>query len=366
MRRLLVKHLDDSLYTEKHNPTRMLEIGRRVLAGSTIPEVQKMVARMNHCSARRRCHAPHCPNCGVSEPSMRRLETAGKVPIGSTSPDPSHSIQSRARKTVRDQFGHLPEENIGCITIHLGVVGNALDAEALIDHCRKQLRYFLRSKLPDAKVWMSIEAPPRRVKDTYLDIYSDTRWKQEFQPDDIVWLVHGHGLIYCPDMSPSAMKSAFMTRKDGKRSRYSGSLQVDVKSVEHNVLENGKDIWGIEGFAGYAVKTHFEPVEYAQNGTMYVDWVALTSRLTSKNKHRFRFNINKYNNDRSTDQTTNSISDNDPSKQVANDCYFTNSDFITLWSVCRKLVDASRPVRILKNSRGLLDQPSNRGPPTFN
>jgi len=342
----------------------MLKTGRGVLSRSQHPELMRIAARLKQCSPRRRCHLPYCPKCGISKASKKRLEKSGKIPLGTSRPVSLHNPRSKARGVIRALFGHLPEDNIGCITIHLGAARNPLDAESSINLYRSQFNGFLKSKLPDSKVWMAFEVKSIRVKNAGQDIYSDSRWKQEFEPDDIVWLVHAHGLIYSPSITPKDMKAAFKTRKDGKRSRYAGSRQVDIRPVKHAPTENGGDNWGMEGFAEYAIKMHFEPIKYAENCRLYEDWALLISRLRRKNKHLFRFGTNKYPNiSLAVSPPVESIIDV-LSKLSVLICPIINSILLTHWFGFEKQPDIPRPVRVSEKSQPLLDQPSNRGPPS--
>lgn len=357
------KHRDKILYAEKHNPRRMLKLGQRVLSGSASSELQQIVNQMDRCSPRWRCHLPYCPQCGVSEVSKKRLEKAGKIPEGSVCSEPNRSPRSKTRVAVRALFGHLPENNMGCITIHFSAARNAVDAESMIDLYRKQLRSFLTSKIPDSTVWLAFEVVSRQAKDVDSNIYPDRRWKHEYDPGETIWLIHCHGLIYAPNMTPSEIRVAFKTRKNGKRSRYAGSRQVDVRPVEHLFNESGTDVKGIEGFAEYAVKMHFEPIEYAQNTSLYVDWVLLTSRLRKKNKHLFRFGTKKNTNVSPAPSPPSESFINVLSALSVNIWSITNSALVTHCSNVEKHINMPRPVQVSEKSHLLLDHPSNRGPP---
>lgn len=109
-------------------------------------------------------------------------------------------------------------------------------------------------------------------------------WKVVYDPDQRIYKIHFHGLIYVPGFSPSGIEEAFRINKNGKRNRsYSGANQVRVIPVDEAPgYDDGTP--DVEGVAGYSTKYQCRPPVMARMLEGFVSWLVVTYAIINNPK----------------------------------------------------------------------------------
>lgn len=158
----------------------------------------------------------------------------------------------------------------------------ALSREEALEAFRvdaKRLAQFIRRRFPDAIFVLEPEFDQKLVKDVQCDRYANANWKAGLDPQQQVYTVHFHGVIYVPGMKPEEVELAFERTANGKRSRhYGGASQVRALPME---LEPETDIPDVENFLRYAEKCHFRPPVLERMLEGAAEWFWLTDKIQS-------------------------------------------------------------------------------------
>jgi len=228
----------------------------------------------------------------------------------------------RAEKTVI-RFERLPASNMVMINVIASMEGNIAVADAAVERELDKIVRRINSTFPNSVGVIYAEVDPVIVERQLDTILADARWKEKFEPNQVVWKIHFHGLLYIPFLPgftdvrkrdrrtdfPTAVEHAFMFGSTGKRSDYSGAHQVRAKPIysgtkpknkrwgkvgRHEYIDKGvmkmdddsRTISLVEGVIGYALKGHFKAPDPTNPTLAFLDWMWLADRNLSLRSRR--------------------------------------------------------------------------------
>lgn len=206
--------------------------GERARLLKRYPRTQPIYDRWLACTATQRCRTPHCTECT----------------------GPRGIVQIELRRTISRFFAGICRRKIRIVTHHLEPVlidTNDIDGSAYaLTHRVKAWRGALMKRIqrhaPNARVFCTIEAEPKRVRDVSDGLYPDRRWRSRFGHDDIVALLHVHAVVFDPDDQ--------MTPVWVNRNRQPGFSQTRMQDFKPSPIGLALDNDGLGYVAGYGLK----------------------------------------------------------------------------------------------------------------
>lgn len=143
----------------------------------------------------------------------------------------------------------------------------------------RQLGSFIERRFDNAAYVLVPEVDLILAKNVAANLFPDARWMRDLAPNQIVYKVHSHCVIYVPNMGSGKVEQAFKFTKSGKRSRlYAGAnrvraLPVDVEPGNHD------DRPDVIGCIGYAEKRHYRPAITDRMLETFPEWLWLTDKI---------------------------------------------------------------------------------------
>jgi len=142
----------------------------------------------------------------------------------------------------------------------------------------KRLEQFIRRRFPDAIFVLEPEFDQKLVKDVQRDRYAKANWKLGLDPNQQIYTIHFHGVIYAPGLKPKQIGQMFKLTANGKRSRfYSGATQVRALPLyEETGTDDKPDVYN---FLLYAEKCHYRPPVMKRMLEGAAEWLWLTDKI---------------------------------------------------------------------------------------
>lgn len=163
-----------------------------------------------------------------------------------------------------------------CLTYQDALVNAEKDAE--------RLERMFRARHPDGIMAITAEVDVKRVKEVPDGLFRNTKWRRGLGPNQIVYIVHFHGVGYAPGILPSEMQDSFVRTPSGKWSKfYAGKNQVRCLPL-YEQSENEPERDDIENCFRYAVKCHYRPPSKKRMLEIAPQWLLLTDMIHSNKK----------------------------------------------------------------------------------
>lgn len=173
---------------------------------------------------------------------------------------------------------------LGFATVVANFTGTEEEAIAAAEKEAKRLDQFIRRRFRDAVSLMFPEVDLKVAKDVNPSLLPHVGWTLKFDPQQRIFKIHFHGLIYVPGLSPAEIEQAFKRTANGKRSRlYSGANQVRVIPVAQVPgFDDGTP--DAEGVVGYATKYVYNPPVKARMLEGFVSWLHVTDAILKNSR----------------------------------------------------------------------------------
>lgn len=194
---------------------------------------------------------------------------------------PSHNSRIRTGLNVlRD----APPSQLGFITVVADFAGTEADAIRWAETNAISMSSFIRRRFDHAVCVLLPEIDLKVAKSVDDALLPRVGWKVVFDPEQRIYKIHFHGVIYVPGHSPSDIENAFRFNKNGKRNRsYSGANQVRVIPMnEAPGYDDGTA--DIDGVAGYCTKYHYRPPVMTRMLEGFISWLVVTSAVIDNPK----------------------------------------------------------------------------------
>tara|TARA_R100001143_G_scaffold57251_2_gene54383 strand:+ start:21381 stop:22385 length:1005 start_codon:yes stop_codon:yes gene_type:complete len=218
----------------------------RELAGSYDSFVRSH-QRFSQCSKKQPCEHRGCPKC------LRRVSGYGPdsewAVNAAQSSSPSRNYQIRNAQSVQG-FHILPENEMWFVTINLEAI-SLTEFDLKISWWRREIGRVLKQSGLQCIAKGRFEDDVIIAQNLPREQLSKPASIDQFDPDDVVIKLHFHCLFYAFDASNEQVRRALV------RSFGSGNV-VDVRRIRHDIDEDGKDAFGIEGAARYITKEHLK------------------------------------------------------------------------------------------------------------
>lgn len=245
-----------NLYTGTMRERKALELELLSLDPRAWEQVQKVM----DCGYRWRCNSPFCYHCSVAANSkhLRRvqpgtvLDTSVVNYVGPAHGHPlSRNYRVRAGQAQARCFNALPRNEVGASTVMLGVMRGGDPYRELHSRFKRYLRAGLTSLGSDTVAYLRLEHVMKRagdIRQSFDQIMPGGHDLIDIPDEEIVALVHGHGLIHVPGMTPSQVAELL-------RKTFTGKNRVHSQPVKpEKIAACGIVTGGAQGYAEYSGK----------------------------------------------------------------------------------------------------------------
>lgn len=258
-----------NLYTGTMRERKALELELLSLDPRAWEQVQKVM----DCSYRWRCNSPFCYHCSVAANSkhLRRvkpgtvLDTSVVNYVGPAYGQPlSRNYRVRAGQAQAKCFDGLPRNEVGASTVMLGVMRGGDPYRELHSRFRTYLRAGLTSLGSDTVAYLRLEHVMKRVGDirqSFDQIMPGGHDLIDIPDDEIVALVHGHGLIHVPGVTPSQVAELLRKTFPGKNRVHSQPVKPE------KIAACGIVTGGAQGYAEYSGKKKTPRLDKAERNS---------------------------------------------------------------------------------------------------
>lgn len=207
------------------------------------------VAKVDSCSAHRRCHSRLCPHCAIPPKGRQKYqqEAIHQVRLGKAK-SRSHDPQVRAAQQVQG-FYRFTQDEVFFVTLNLEATAGWNLADA-ISRWRKKLRYRLGRMAPALTVRGKFEfdlTVPEKLPEAHLIDASSVR---ALEPSIPVYKLHLHVLTHAPGFTPRELKERLLAAFECQ----DREVAIDVRNLRDKHTREGINIQGLEGVARYYAK----------------------------------------------------------------------------------------------------------------
>ncbi len=234
------------------------------------PRAWKEVKKVVDCCQRWRCNSPFCHYCSVASNSshLRRvqpgttLDTTVVNYVGPAHGLPlSRNYRVRAGQAQARCFDGLPRTDVGASTVMLGVMRGGDPYRELHSRFKGYLRAGLTSLGSDTVAYLRLERVMKRagdIRQSFDQIMPGGHDLIDIPDDEIVALVHGHGLIHVPGITPSQVAELL-------RKTFTGKNRVHSQPVKpEKIAACGIVTGGAQGYAEYSGKKKTSRLDKAE------------------------------------------------------------------------------------------------------
>lgn len=232
------------------------------------------VKRVMECSIRWRCNSPFCHHCSVPTNSyhQRRVQPGTVFDafsvnyVGPKVGEPmSRNYRVRAGQMQTIHFDGLSRSDVGAVTVMLGVMRGGDPYREMISGFKDYLRMGLWSLGRDAMAYLRLEFAMKYagdIRQSFPHVIPGGHYLNDIPEEEIVALVHGHGLVYVPGEAPSSVGVDL-------RKTFTGKNQVHIRTVmAEQIAPNGIVTGGAQGYAEYAGKKKTSKITKNEKGCL--------------------------------------------------------------------------------------------------
>lgn len=234
-------------------------IEQELLSYGVVPGAFTVRKRAKRCSSRRPCNTPVCYRCAVigKKRSKRQLMRGQKLQPGVVNyvgpKDGRFSRNSRiaAAQRMTLPFDKLPNKNIAAANVMLGIMPGGSNFSKIVKIAKTRVAETLKYLPAGSKAYLRLEWCIKyagQIRQTFSHDDPNLPRLEDCKDDDLVALLHAHGLIYAPGKDSKQIGELLRTEFTGKNEVHCRSILPEI------VSESGEVTYGAQGFAEYSSK----------------------------------------------------------------------------------------------------------------
>jgi hypothetical protein len=184
-----------------------------------------------------------------------------------------------------DVLENCPREDISWTTIVTSACFTLNDAYKAAEKDAERLESIFRARHPDGILAITVEVDLKLAKDVQDSLFRDARWRQGIRLDQIVYVIHFHGLAYAPAVIPSQMQRSITHTPTGRLSKfYGGSNQVRCLPLYDRSDEDELDESDQKKCLSYSSKYNYRPPSKSSMLEAAPQWFLLSHMIFSNPK----------------------------------------------------------------------------------
>lgn len=184
-----------------------------------------------------------------------------------------------------DVLRQCPREHTSWMTIVTSPCLTYEDALMAAEKDAERLERMFRARHPHGIMAITAEADIKRVHEVKDGLFRSTKWRRGLDPNQVVYIVHFHGVGYAPGVLPNEMQDSFVHTPSGKKSKfYAGKNQVRCIALYEQSEDEKTERDDIGNCFRYAVKCHYRPPSKKRMLELAPQWLLLTHMMQSNKK----------------------------------------------------------------------------------